>query len=292
MLNKMFRADYSKELEMRFSDEVRLLSKGLNTIDTSIIANDSELEWALFVNKLRDNLQNSRHNQFLKWREIRQTMFTPNTSYIIDEFKYLKRFNKNKLHLAKENKLGQPSAFFPSPEYSSNNVHHLFHICQYEEITKRDINEYDFIVEFGGGYGNLSKIIRMNGFKGRYIIFDFRHFNLLQYYYLNTLGFKASFENNDDTYLESDIEKFKEFLKNLPLDNSLLIATWSFSETPIEFRKTLENYFKSFNNYLIAYQHKFNEVNNVEYFDDFFKARNNQFNSQTKFLKGNNYLFA
>jgi hypothetical protein len=55
-------------------------------------------------------------------------------------------------------------------------------------------------------------------------------------------------------------------------NGSLCIATWSLSESPLQVRSELLPLLSGFEQFLIAYQRKFGEVNNVEYFERFQKA--------------------
>jgi hypothetical protein len=50
-----------------------------------------------------------------------------------------------------------------------------------------------------------------------------------------------------------------------PQPRTLFVATWSMSETPLEFREIITSKLKP-HNYLICYQHEFEDINNTEYF--------------------------
>ena len=73
----------------------------------------------------------------------------------------------------------------------------------------------------------------------------------------------------------------------------LFIGTWSISETPIEFRNKFDFLFKKCDLFLIAYQTRFEEANNIEYFINF-KQRFSTINwrdMENKYIKNSRYLF-
>ena len=66
-------------------------------------------------------------------------------------------------------------------------IHHAYHLAQFEEKTRTQVHEIDFVLEFGGGYGSMCRLFYNLGFRGRYVIFDLPSFSALQIYYLKTL---------------------------------------------------------------------------------------------------------
>ena len=135
-------------------------------------------------------------------------------------------------------------------------------------------------------------------FNGRYIIFDLPEFSLLQKFYLKTIGFKVlsidEFKNGKKGILcISDIKELEDILVNL--DNSrknLFLATWSLSEVPDYIRQSIVPLLNNFNLFLIAYQDKFNEMNNIEYFQNFTTNRVDisWVNYPIEHIPGSNYL--
>ena len=74
---------------------------------------------------------------------------------------------------------------------------------------------------------------------------------------------------------------------------SLFIATWSLSETPIYIREPFINKISTFHSQLIAYQDRFGEVDNVNYFKSRpeFNSYLNVYNERINHLPSNRYLF-
>jgi hypothetical protein len=86
----------------------------------------------------------------------------------------------------------------------------------------------------------MAKIFQRVNKKNKYIIFDLLEVNLLQYYYLKKNGFKVSINKDDGSniILVNSLFLLKKILLKYRLNkNSLFIANWSISETPIRFRK-------------------------------------------------------
>ena len=116
----------------------------------------------------------------------------------------------------------------------------------------------------------MCRLFHNLGFQGRYLIFDLPQFSALQTYYLKTLNLPVSsidelMRSKTRVSCISDYETLKEIILNkLKIEKKLFIATWSLSETPISVRENIIPFIYDFENYLIAYQDKFGEVDNVE----------------------------
>jgi hypothetical protein len=54
----------------------------------------------------------------------------------------------------------------------------------------KKVKDHEVIVEFGGGYGSMCRLIYQAGYMGSYIIYDFAHLNLIQDYYLKSTCLK------------------------------------------------------------------------------------------------------
>ena len=154
-----------------------------------------------------------------------------------------------------------------------NLIHHAYHLIQFEQSTGLRVDDLDFIFEFGGGYGSMCRLFHNLGFKGKYLIFDLPHFVALQRFFLKSIGKSVipsidSFRStSSDILCISDVEQVTELLSEMGnLTNSLFLATWSISETPVELRETILPLVHPFKAFLIGYHHIFGEVNNTEYF--------------------------
>jgi hypothetical protein len=207
-------------------------------------------------------------DSFLTWQVIQSTMYVTGSSYAPMEFYQIKDtpYGAN----LQVSKVGSPLAVPSNPGTCENTTHMLYHLYMYEQSTKIDTATYNSVIEFGGGYGCMAKLIKDRNPKAKYYIFDFPEFCLLQKYYLSQNGY-------DDVVFISDVDRLEHtnadlrWLLNFDdighTDTELLIATWSLSEAPIGVRqKFLAKV--SAKNHLIAYQEKFFTINNTKFFTD------------------------
>ncbi len=271
--------DSPSDKEIAYQEELKEIFGRLQVSEPGN-AQPSELEWLNNIKRLHELVLTQDTREFLRWDVIKNTMYVVNSKYIADEYRYLKKLKnwnikwKNALI---ESKVGRPILYNFSSKTSGNLIHHSYHLAKFEEKTGIKPEKMDYIFEFGGGYGSICRLLFNLGFKGKYIIFDLQEFSALQQYYLKMLGLPVMTDNNNNSetgiYCISDINLLKEFVtyKSNTM-TSLFIATWSLSETPLAFRNIIVPLISSFTHYLIAYQEKFGEMNNVEYFNNWAKT--------------------
>lgn len=108
--------------------------------------------------------------------------------------------------------------------------------------------------------------------KIKYVIFDTKEVNLIQYYYLKMnnipVSLNPNFNNKGINLISniSDIKLIKKYFACFKKYKSIVIANWSLSEMPIFFRKRLDFIYKYFYFILISFQDKFENINNSDYF--------------------------
>ena len=54
-------------------------------------------------------------------------------------------------------------------------------------FQKKNILDHDLLIEFGGGYGSMCRLIKNMGYEVFYIIYDLKHLNLIQEYFLSNI---------------------------------------------------------------------------------------------------------
>lgn len=286
---------------MNLNDKILIeqLRSDINRIPNAIPTNDSlaDLEWVKFRNTLRQNILTNDPKDFLRWEIILNTMFHGAN---IAELQFLQqpgRWEKWKPDL-KESAVGNPYPYPHYPESSGNLIHHAFSLAQLLVNTDCSIEALPQVVEFGGGYGSMCRLLYRMGFKGRYIIYDLPEFSALQSYYLSSIGVPTSIKrkpthHQDSIVLLSDL---KDLSKQLQVkdrkSNYLFIGTWSISETSLNFRNAIFDLVSKASYYLIAYQNFFGEVNNLDFFSSFAEARKhfNWSHFEIDHLQGNKYL--
>jgi hypothetical protein len=93
--------------------------------------------------------------------------------------------------LLREDAVGAPPTVALPPsgiQTSSNTVHQLYHLLRYEQETGRRLQDAGTIVEWGGGFGSLMRLIfRMHGGRPTCVIIDTPIFSAVQWLYLSAV---------------------------------------------------------------------------------------------------------
>jgi len=139
---------------------------------------------------------------------------------------------------------------YPELITTTYNLKSNHHIETYIQLTSKNILEYDRIVEFGGGAGDLSKLIFDMGYEGEYVMYDIPEVLRIQ-----ELTFLPS--NKKPTFT-TEIPKYS--------NNTLFISTWGFSEIPITLRNKFIDILQP-ENWLIVSQSNVFGVDNQLYFE-------------------------
>jgi len=235
----------------------------------------SEKNWLENANRLRELVLNDDPREFLRWDVILKTMVATYASYIGPELKYLKSlpdWSNRWTEAIKESSVGHPVPHWRYPDSSATLIHHAYHWAQFEEKTAIRAHDIKCVLEFGGGYGSMCRLLHNLGFAGKYVLFDLPAFSALQKFFLKSIGITVlpidAFEMARSGVLcISDLEKLKAVLSgHIEVSNSLFIATWSISEVPISLRNAILPPISPFKGFLIAYQSQFREVNNIDFF--------------------------
>jgi hypothetical protein len=257
---------------------------------------NTDPQWVMFRQNLRDDIQQDDSMNFLKWRVIRQTMFHNAKSEELDYLMGLEQWETIKVAI-QESQVGGPKPYSKMETSSGNLIHQAYSLFRFLETSGIKISELDQIVEYGGGYGCMCRLVHNLGFKGRYIIFDLPEFLSLQSYYLEmTIGSPQSYgvvaqEKNIIVFFS----KIEDLAKQIALNGrtDLFIALWSLSESPHQLRLDVLAAVGSPENYLIAYQNSFEGKDNTEFFKIMMKNQSNYDwkESAIGHLPSNNYLF-
>tara|TARA_B100001057_G_scaffold488286_1_gene572380 strand:+ start:367 stop:1314 length:948 start_codon:yes stop_codon:yes gene_type:complete len=256
----------------------------------------------IFSKQVFQLIRNKNFLNFLQFSFIQQMFFIHNRLYLLSYLNELKKSPKWKLwkKLILENTIGNPVRYFLYPKSSGNKIFQTYHLKKYQDFCQIDLRNFKYIVEFGGGYGNMALTFKRINPNAKFIIFDTLEVNLLQYYYLKRHGFNINFNNFNKfngINLINNIEILKSKIKKIrKKKNKLLIANWSISETPLNFRKKMFFLFKDFDYQLISFQNKFENVNNEVFFSNL-KIFNKRKNRKTKIIpikkmKDHNYMFS
>lgn len=273
-------------------------------------ATESERSWHRFNEDVRSCINERDPREFLQWHVIRRTMFLSNASYVASELRHLKRLPdwKNRWREAiDETPIGRPRPYLRHPRSSGNLIHHAYHVARFESELGMKVKDLGLVFEFGGGYGSMARLFHKLGFDGRYLIFDFPYFSALQRFFLRSIGMHADLEEDcvntseqaseheDRICCLSDFDILNAVLpQSSGIRNQLFIATWSISETPLSIREKIMPLARDFDYFLIAFQHRFGEMDNIAYFRDWTESMGPQYQWRLlpiEHLPENSYLF-
>ena len=267
---------------------------------------DSEAEaiWLANRKELRVRILKDDPREFLTWDVVTGSMFVGNRLFVESELEYLmKRQNWKTVweHVIQEDPVGKPKRHNREKRSSGNRIHTAYHLARFEAQTRFSVNECGLIVEFGGGYGSLCRLIHKLGFTGLYVIYDLPELVALQKFYLRSLSMPFIEENDilapgkrSGIFCTSDINVLQQ-MDGHAADRSLFVATWSLSETSSSFRQDVISIpvICSAGSYLIAYQKYFEETDNTDFFLRWSAQRPDLdwYDSEISHMPGSHYLF-
>ena len=280
--------------------ELRAAFRELPVFDTANVP--SQAAWLSNMNQLRELVLNQDPRRFLRWEVVSNAMFVSFARYLAKELNYLKHRPDWRTRwdtAIEESSVGHPIPYIFHPTSSGNLIHHAYHLAQFEEKTEVSIADVDFVFEFGGGYGSMCRLFHNLGFRGRYIIFDLPSFSALQVYFLRSLGLPVRsssdvMKTGSGIICISDLQQLTTLLADqVGARKSLFLATWSISETPLSIRESILPLVSRFQAFLIAYQDRFGEVDNVDFFGNWKETLHNVAwrNWRIEHIPGNSYLF-
>jgi hypothetical protein len=289
--------------EKELVEKLRSTFRELPYLETKYYSTHSSAEaWLSNIKRLRELVLNNDPREFLRWDVIWRTMFVENSEYVSTELNFLTNlldWRRRWCKAIKESSIGHPMPYLRYPRSSGNLIHHAYHLAQFEHKTGMKVDNFNCIFEFGGGYGSMCRLFYNLKYRGQYVIFDFPAFSALQQFFLNSIGMTVHSIDLFKTKKSgivciSDIEKLEKIISNyIEANNAMFIATWSISETPVSYRDSILSLVTKFKAFLISYQGRFAEVNNIKYFMNWRDAQKNiEFhNWQIEHLTNNYYLF-
>jgi hypothetical protein len=254
--------------------EQELIEEFRRGLDELVIGSkkDSKAQpgWNKFQEKLRDHAHRFDPREFTRWQVIRDTMFITDSLSVAKELDKLRQspeWDSRWRNAIRESRAGRPRPFFKDRSTSGNVAHLAHHLHHLEQTTGKRINQFDQVMEFGGGYGGMCRLVHNLGFNGRYLIFDLPAFSQLQRFYLQLAGLtllaKDADPRQNGIVLETDpaVSGKRDFRHP-----ALFLATWSLSETPFSIRAPFMELLGEFDAFLIAYHENNEEGSNLEFF--------------------------
>lgn len=209
--------------------------------------------WKGYFGKIKHLYETEGPDNFLTWEPILKAVSVGNAPHIRSKAHILFQSKEN-ARLAKEEWWGHPRPLPDYPFTSGTRVNMLWHLKRLSDFGI-DLNQYDTIVEFGGGYGCLCEMIHRKGFQGKYYLYDVPIMVKIQRWYLSHFDFYDLLHG----HLISSLDKIE------PVGKTAFIGMMSYTETPLSERTQVEERFMEYDLVALAYAQNFIGVNNQAY---------------------------
>lgn len=183
--------------------------------------------WEEMNNIVKSEILDIKNADFLNHYVIRNCMYT--SSYETQRYIYQLQLIDKQFGYDYTNWILNDEPLFGNPELleyrpglvcSGNSIQMLYHIAYWQEKTGLSISNINSILEWGGGYGSMARIIKKINPNLSYKIIDTEVFSSLQKWYLDTCN------------PSNDIETLTVDLVDLDIFNyEMFISTWALSES-------------------------------------------------------------
>lgn len=241
---------------------------------------------------------------FLRDQTLKRTMFAhmPKSTTELQK-NFLKSHMSAELltKTLKENSTGRPILNDFEFKSSGNSIHHLYHLAKYSSETEQEIIKLDHVLEYGGGYGNMARLVKKINRDATYTIVDIPVFAYIQLVYLRSIF------GSDAVTLFDETHRIVEGKINIvPLDTahlnllarsdyvpSLFTSTWALSESNKKTQKTVFDfdYFKA-EKLLLAYQKSNDSFKYAQDIEKLPPSYTINYKEELDYLENNYYLFA
>ena len=246
----------------------------------------------IFSKEVYNLIKSGNLKNFLRKNFIQRMFFIHNRFFLIPHFFEI-FFSKNLKKLLIEDTIGNPVPFFLYKKTSGNRIRCVFHLKKILDFCKNNKmkNDFDLVVEVGGGYGCFARIYKLMRPKTKFILFDTPEVSMLQSYYLRSLNYEIGinkFSKNISIYY--DYKKLEVLLKKLKRKKILFISTWALSEMPKNLRKNILKNINLYSAYVVAFQNTFEDINNFFFFKGIQKKMEKNFFNTIDEIKSMNFL--
>ncbi|MBI5626994.1 MAG: hypothetical protein HY935_07355 [Nitrosomonadales bacterium] len=254
--------------------------------------------WSQNIADLESYFVSQMNEDFISNKVINGTMvFTNREAYKLEIKNISAAFDKRKIEEIISKDLNP--AFLAGKSRRStliNSAHHLHHLMRFEQVTGRKIGDIRSAVEFGGGYGNMARIVENIGSCKTYSIVDLLLFSCIQYVFLSTVA-------GEDQVALADVKTRKNakfilhplFRANSQanLHGELFLSTWALSEsTRASYEWVIACDLFGASNILLAYNEHWQPWHGNELEESLAKKGWRVIREAIPFLPGSFYLFA
>ena len=217
------------------------------------------------------------------------------------ELSYLeKHYSAPRLkQLLKETPVGKPRLIDLKHLTSHNTIHHLYHLALYTNQSGTDLAGLNYVFEWGGGYGNMARLLYSFNPNLTYAMVDLPIFSAIQAVYLGAIFGTDKINiisQSDDKILSGKINIIplnENLMQNFNFNQpDLFISTWALSESTEFAQKLIESlgYFNS-KNLLLAYQQGSDKIPDSEMVINHLNGYNPFYHQEIPYLKGSYYIF-
>jgi len=219
-------------------------------------------DWDQYLAQICDDMKDYPES-FLRASSISKILH-PNQQELGEKyFKLLCKdsyFGSEILPKVSEPAFGTPFLMDVFPYLSPLSCQHHWHMFQIRKNLGIDLTKFNGeLVEFGGGYGNMARLLRSFGNRSRYSIIDLPEMLALQKFYLGNVFSK----NEIDEFYFSDLKNFR-----VPEEDFFFFASFSLNECSMNTRVSVEKIIARSSSFTILYNKFFSGVNNTAYFND------------------------
>lgn len=254
-------------------------------------------QWDIYNNKMRDSLFNLDFH-FLRNEVIKKSIFVNSRGKLLKhELNFLENNVEKKYlkFLLEEESIGDPILLNSNYRTSHNTVHNLYHLVYFSKQMNKDLDNFEQIVEWGGGYGNLARLFTKMYPEKTYIIIDTPLFSCIQWIYLCSVFGKDKInliKNKKDIIEKGKINILPLcFIEEFDLNVDLFISTWALNESSVYSQEYVKNKnFFNAKNFLIAIGEQIKRIPNSHYLIDFYKKYGFLI-QDIKFINGSRYIF-
>ena len=247
------------------------LLAGLAPYESSAVADN---EWQGFAQEIATTLSQADLRSFLREDIISKTLH-PN-QYLLS-WRYL-AYLEDKVawrtslrDVCQESRFGDPWIDPSLQDSSPLLVQHCYHLNLLFERTGITLDDLDGLVEFGGGYGLVVRLLRQLGWRGHHLIYDLPPTVLLQQFYLRNVL-------RDEVARQPDLLAKVDWASGPPdaddviaavratqdTGRSMFVATFSLTETSLPTREAFLPLIADFDLVWLAFQ-PFGQVDNDDW---------------------------
>ena len=211
-----------------------------NTVDASHAAAPNAYAWGNWERSIAERYSAGLPIDFLSDPTLAHTMVFSATARLEERLARVKAAFPGGVadDLLLEDALGRPTLCDRRTMTSANRAHHAYHLATHAMVTGRSLFDARVVVEWGGGYGDLARIVRRMDRNLTYVILDLPALGAVQWTYLSALEGEDSVHlvtANDPTLVPGKINLASSSfaLEHLPtLRADAFVSTWAITESP------------------------------------------------------------